>query len=110
MNKILEKSLLKKIERLEAFEEKMYVVFEKMSIRVSDKSFNIFFELHPKSGTSLKERVKIECVIYNNEGSILEKENVYIYEDSFFGFEVIEFNIYHILDEVDKIRIFPKKW
>lgn len=108
MNKILEKSLLKKIERLEAFEERQKVSLEKFSIRISDNSnyFKIYFELHPNIGTSINQNIRVECIIYDKVGLILDKTSQAIFENEFFGFEVIGFTL-DLSEEIDKIRIYP---
>lgn len=112
--KQLEKILLKKIERLEAFEERLNVSIEKLSIKVDNDDsawFSLFGELHSKTNTELEETIKVVCVIYDKQGSIIEQEYKYFLKDSFFGFEVFEFRFqeYGIANEVGSIRIYPKK-
>jgi hypothetical protein len=111
--KQFEKNLLNKIERLEVFEEKFGVYFENLSIKMKDADdqwFSIFGEFHLVNGTNIDDDLTIECIIYDNEGLILLKEVYYIWSESFFGFEVIEFVIQEdgIAEKVGKIRIFPK--
>lgn len=111
--KQLEKNLLKKIERLEAFEERLGVYFENISIKITndDNWFTLFCELHSNSGTTINDSLKVECILYDSSGSILEKEDKHIYQDDFFGFELIEmrFQEDYIANSVNKIRLFPKK-
>lgn len=112
--KQLEKILLKKIERLDAFEERLGVIFENISLKLDDSYIwaKLFCELHSSNGTKLNESIKIECVLYSGDGSILEKESVSVYEEDFFGFELIEFSFTGNIDmanNVSKIRIYPKK-
>jgi hypothetical protein len=109
MNEILEKSLLNKVERLEAFEDRMNIRFENFSARVSSNNMVLYCEVYPTIGTELTENITIECVIYDLEGAILKKETSYIYESDFFGFEVLEFNFSDSVDKAGKIRIYPKK-
>lgn len=113
--KQLEKILLKKIERLDAFEERLEVQFEKLSIKVdNDESnwFSLFGELHTTGGTELKNSIEVICVLYDKEGKILEQSTEYFSVDSFFGFEVFEFRFQEdgIANEVGSIRIYPKKY
>ncbi|MET2984823.1 hypothetical protein [Aureibaculum conchae] len=114
MNKILAKSLLSKIERLEAFEERASITFENISIKVQDwGGIIIFFEIHPKTGSSIpieNGRINIECILYGQENSILETDYKSLYPEDFFGFELIRFtfNDKNIADEIKKIRIYPK--
>lgn len=114
--KQLENHLLTTIERLEAFEDRMNVSLEKLTIRINDVEegyFTIFGELHPKDGeATLEEGIKLMCIVYNNEGGIIAKED-YIFEpEEFFGFEVFDFNLYENVTahEVGSIRIYPTKY
>lgn len=112
--KQLEKILLKKIERLDAFEERLNVRIEKLSIKVDNDDsawFSLFGELHSTTSIELEETIKVVCVIYDKQGSIIEQNDKYFIKDSFFGFEVFEFRFieYGIANEVGSIRIYPVK-
>jgi len=112
MNELLGKSLTKKVERLEAFEERLSVRFENISIKAEDDGwFTLFCEVHSANGSTIEEDIDIECVIYDEEGSILDKENTRIFKDEFFGFEIIDiaFQEDGMADRVGKIRLYPKK-
>ncbi len=112
--KQLEKMLLKQIERFEAFEEKLDVSIQNLSIRIDSERnwFTIFCELYSASGTTIKEYITIECVLYDEDGLIIAKADSLIMPDKFFGFQVIEakFREYGIAERVSKIRIYPKKF
>ena len=113
--KQIEKSLLKKIERLEAFEEKFGVYFENISINIYDNDyfwFTVNCEVHSSHGTTIGNSLKIECILYNSEGSIINMENEDIDKDSFFVFEPVQirFQQKDIIKEVNKIRLYPKKY
>jgi hypothetical protein len=41
----------------------------------------------------LNEDITLECVIYNKEGAILVVETDNLFEEDFFGFEVVEHNL-----------------
>lgn len=110
--KQLGKNLLKRVERLEAFEDKLGVYFDKLSLKIKDDfSFMILGEVHSKNGTSLEHGFEVTCVLYDTEDSILEQKTKYILKDNFLGFEIFEINFYRdgIANEVNKIRIYPKK-
>jgi hypothetical protein len=113
MNDILAKSLLNKIERLEAFEERLNVRFENISVKVEcNDRFRLFFELYSNSGTSLDENsVYIDFIVYDIDGKILKVLRDYASKDKFFAFQIFEFDCYEdsILDKVGKIKLFPKK-
>ena len=109
--KQIQKALLKKVERLEAFEEKLEVTFQNISTKIVNDSndFTLFCELHTTNGTNIKDYIKIECILYDSDGLVLEKSSKSVNPDDFFGFEVIEFYKVGNADEVSKIRLYPKK-
>ena len=112
--KILEKSILNKIERLEIFEEKMKVRFENISVKIQFEGefLDLFFEVHPLIGTEILESTIIECVLYNKGGSIIDTYNRTIYPEDFFGFELMKFSFsdnYDFVSSIGKIRLYPKK-
>ena len=112
--KQLEKILLKKIERLEAFEERLNVTIEKLSIKVSnDESgwFHLLGEIHPRVGVTIDERTELICILYDKEGGILLQQSKTFYPKDFYGFEIFDFVILEddIANEVGSIRLYPKK-
>ncbi|MEY3501757.1 MAG: hypothetical protein RL308_3430, partial [Bacteroidota bacterium] len=111
--KQIEKYLLGRIERFEAFEERLGVRFENISVKVeSNDSFRVFFELYSNSGTNLDENtVLIDFVVYDIDGKILKLKTDYASKDRFFGYQIFEFGCYEnsIIDKVGKIKLFPKK-
>ncbi|WP_396168382.1 hypothetical protein [Flavobacterium sp.] len=109
---LLAKSLLKKIERLEAFEERLNVRFENISIKIHlDNWVKIISELHSNNGTTIDQSISVECVAYDIDGQILDVSNCNVNNDAFFGFEILEFyfNENGIADKINKIRLYPKK-
>jgi hypothetical protein len=85
---------------------------EKFSINYDGNYWlKIYLEAHPINGNEIKEDVNLECVIYNTEGTILEKDNIILYQEDFFGFEVVKFSFSEndLVNRIGKIRIYPKK-
>jgi hypothetical protein len=112
--KQFEKRLMKKIERLEAFEERLGVSLQNISLKINDNFIwaTIYCEVHSTSGTTLKESLNIECVMYDNDGLIIDRESAYVGSDDFFGFGIIELTFSGNISEaeqISKIRIYPKK-
>ncbi len=110
--KQIEKNLLKHIERLEAFEDRLEIYLDKISLKVNeDLSFKILGEVHSKNGTGIEENFKIYCVLYDTENSILEQQSQYILKSSFFGFQIFELNFFDagISALVNSLRIYPQK-
>lgn len=109
--KQIQKGLLKKIERLDAFEDKLGISFENISTKIINESndFTLFCEAHSSNSTTIEDYIDIECVLYDGEGMVLEKKSKSLSPDDFFGFEVLEFYGVGNADEVNKIRLYPKK-
>lgn len=111
--KQLQKDILKKIERLEAFEERLGVHFDHLSIEVND-SFNewayLHGEIHSDNGSTIDKNIHIIGVIYDTTGLIIDQKNHYIDCNKFYGFEVftLSFQQDGIASKIGKIRIFPK--
>ncbi len=108
---LLAKSLLNKIERLEAFEERLNVRLENISVKTDNNGWVfVLFELHTNNGTTLEIDIDIECVAYDIDGQILEVEGRGAYKNSFFGFQVFKFSFQDdgIADKINKLRLYPK--
>jgi hypothetical protein len=111
--KQIEKYLLGRIERLEAFEERFGITFQNISV-VKSHVLEIYLELHSLSGTTIpyEKMFDLECVFYDMEGKIIFSESRMIFPDRFFGFELIKFyssNKFNSKEEqISKIRIYPK--
>ncbi len=109
---LLAKSLLNKIERLEAFEERLNVRFENISVKTNESGWVfLLFELHTNNGTTLEEILNIVCTAYDIDGQILEVDDCTAYKDNFFGFEVFKISFIEdgIADKINKLRLYPKK-
>lgn len=110
----LEKQLLKKVERLEAFEEKCGIYFENTSIKITDDDnwFCLYTELHSSSGSTIDNSISVDCIFYDSDGLIINNISHHIQKENFFGFEV--FSFYYQDDplqtKLNKIRMFPKIW
>lgn len=105
-------SFLSKIERLDAFEEKFNITLERLSINIrsDDGWFNLLGEIHPRSGVNITEKIKLLCVIYDKEGSVIIHDYYIIYPEDFYGFKIFEFKIQedNIADKVGNIRLYPQ--
>lgn len=100
------------LERIQDFEDRLGIRFEKISIKVEDYGGMVLYaEVHPTSGQELKQDVNIECVLYDSSGGIIGKERTFIFSDDFFGFEVVDFyfNDEGIEDRLGMIKLYPKK-
>ena len=70
-----------------------------------DLTFVIYFEVHSNTGTTLENTLKVFCVLYNLEDSILAQTDIYVQGEKFFGFATKEFWFSGVIaTEVSKIR------
>lgn len=105
--------LLRSLERLEAFEERLDVRFENISVKVDNDGWVfVLFELHSNKGTNLDNTIKIECTAYDVDSQILDVKDTYAIQDKFFGFEVFKFQFGEdgIANKINKLRLYPKKY
>ncbi|MBG6110603.1 hypothetical protein IWX84_001482 [Flavobacterium sp. CG_9.10] len=110
--KQIEKRLINRIERLEAFEERLGVSIQNLSVSYNYDYGNsfVFFELHSNEGSTIKDRITVECIYYGIDGSIIYQNDNTVSPADFFGFEVISFRVQdEFLDQISKIRLYPKK-
>lgn len=110
--KQLGKRLLKRIRRFDAFEERLGIYFDKISVKVNDDlSLVIFFEVHSNKVTDIKCDLRVFCVLYNLEDTILEQENIILISKDFYGFAIEEINFHDVnATDVNTIRIYPQKY
>jgi hypothetical protein len=115
--KQIERYLLSRIERFEAFEERFGITFQNISV-VKSHVLHIYLELHSLSGTTIphenvNESFNLECIFYDIGGKIIFKSSTMIFPSSFFGFKLIEFyasDTFNFKEEqISKIRIYPMK-
>jgi hypothetical protein len=105
--------LSNKIERLHAFEEKFSVHIENAAAWFDNEEENIsiFFETHPRSGTTISRNLKAVVSVFNNRGQIVTTEEVLYLAENFWGFETSLIALYDLSwDDISKIRIYPAAW
>lgn len=109
----LVKKLQNCIERFEIFEERLGVSIQNVSIKIEnyDNSYTLLCELISVNGTTIKDYLRIECVLYNNAGLVIDKNERNFTPDNFFAFKVIEMPLCkkEIAEQVSKIRLYPVK-
>lgn len=109
----LEKKLHNCIERFEAFEERLNVSLENISINVYNEYSNyieIFCEVHSTNGLTINESMQIEFILYNHESKIIKGAVSSIQSSQFYGFEIVNQQIsLDNIDDIAKIRIYPHK-
>ena len=112
--RVLSKALTRKVERLEAFEERLGISLDKLSVNVQEHYLwlTVSGEVHQASSGSLSRDVKIVAVVYDAEGTIVETGEVTFYARDFVGFDVFKLTLHahEICLIADKIRIFPKAY
>ncbi|HET8572907.1 MAG TPA: hypothetical protein VFL76_03460 [Edaphocola sp.] len=113
--KQIEKLLLKKVERLEPFEERLGVSIEKVSIKVhsdlnNSYSFTLYGELHLRENSQLERTIKLNLIIYDKEGNIAHRADTYFKPSTFFIFQVFDLYVssdYISPNSIGSIRLYP---
>ena len=108
----LSKTLTRKIERLDAFEERLGISLDKLSVNVPNdhNPLTISGEVHQASSGSISGNIAIVAVVYDAEGIIVQTGEVTLWKKDFAGFDVFKLTLYgnEIGLIADRIRIFPK--
>lgn len=102
--------LSNKVERIEAFEERLGVRIENVSVWFDDEEedISILFEFHSASGTTISQDITVEIVAYNNRGQIIAKEEDFYFQERFWGFETCKCYLEEISPKnISKIRVYP---
>jgi len=104
-----------KIERLEVFEERLGVTLESLSAFVHDNGpgYSVFLivrgELQTRNGTELQGNIHVVVAAYDASGRIIGTESLGCYVEDFFGLETFHLTVEIPLNQVSKVRIYPKK-
>lgn len=105
--------LTSKIERVEAFEERVGVRFQGMSafLDADDDyiSLRVHGEIHASSGAELSDDVSVVIAVYDQSDRVVGTDTSYYYSESFFGFEAFSETLSLSIRNISKIRIYPKK-
>jgi hypothetical protein len=110
---VAEIDLTSKIERVEAFEERVGVRFQGMSafLDADDDyiSLRVHGEIHASSGAELSDDVSVVIAVYDQSDRVVGTDTSYYYSESFFGFEAFSETLSLSVKNISKIRIYPKK-
>lgn len=107
-----------KIERLEVFEERLGVRIESLSAFLTDyRDDNLNFnndvrvrgELQAREGTELQQDVDLVMAVYDSSGRVIATSSNSYYAGEFFGLETFELTVEIPMNQVAKIRVYPKK-
>lgn len=107
--------LSEKIERIEKMENKfdielkaLYCVYEIPEFS-SEPTVQINGEIHSVNGDYIREDLYIVASIYDKMGRMIAMENESIYSEDFYSFEPFHISVETTIDNIDKIKIYPKK-
>ena len=108
------------IERLELFEEKLGIKFDKLFAEFSPsytlvcgagkyKSIIINGEVHPHNGLEIEQNIRLIISAHDRSGRVLNSESVDVEASKFWGFDtfMVDMYIYSSPELVTKIRIYP---
>ena len=103
-----------KIERLEVFEERLGVTLESLSAFVTDHGADDIYlairgELQTRDGTELQGDVELVIAVYDSSGRIIGTDSCLYLAKNFFGLDTVDRLFRLPLNQVTKIRVYPKK-
>lgn len=109
--------LTSKIERLEAFEERLMVSFKSLSAFMDASedeeddyiTVDVRGEVHATTGTKIKKDTAVVIAIYDNSDRVIGTSESTYYADDFFGFDTFSESVHISVRNIAKIRIYPKK-
>lgn len=109
--------LTSKIERLEAFEERLMVNFKSLSAFMDANedeeddyiTVDVRGEVHAATGTKIKKNTTVVIAIYDNSDRVIGTSESTYYADDFFGFDTFSESVHISVRNIAKIRIYPKK-
>jgi hypothetical protein len=104
----------KLLERLEAFEDRLGVRLESLSVFmevIGDDCVGLLVrgELHPQAGTELQQDVELIVAAYDSSSRIVGTMSQHFEASGFFGFETFEMIVEIHLNEIARVRIYPKR-
>ena len=106
----IQQKLNESLERLEIFEEKLGVRLDNVSVKVNDNlnTLWVFGELYSTEGDMLSESVQINVNLYGKDGTIIEKEDRFVNDESFLGYESFKIQFFErdIALLTNKVRIY----
>ena len=103
------------IERIEAFEEKFGVKFEGLYAAFGEEDEDgavhvvVRGEAHARSKNSkIDQNLDVVVAVYDEKGRVIGKSDHFLSDDTFFGFEVFEIDLYNGYRAPARIRLYPK--
>lgn len=97
------------VERIEAFENKLNIRLENISIKPDD-GVQIYFDVYSCDGKELANSVTISAVAYDENNMIMAKDSTFIDNDKFMGFGTYSCKLRNLnFNNISKIRLYPSK-
>lgn len=115
----MENDLTHKLERLEAFEERLDVRLAALFaftgtttglFSSGDQGIGVNGELHPREGVHLNQNLKVVLDVVDADGRVIATTEHCFLKDEFYGFESFQITAIVAHACVSKIRLYPKKW
>jgi len=94
------------IEYLHENEEKTSVRIENVSVIGDYNSTKIFGEVYSVNNVELSGNITINAIVYDQNGSILDKRKDFIPTKNFTGFDVFDIRIINPVNNIGKIKLY----
>jgi hypothetical protein len=109
-NELVVGDVTHRIERLEAFEERVGVRLEALFAHYELLScyLTVNGEVHPREGTTIKQSIAVHVDAYDSSGRLVAKSRTSLLADDFFGFAAFQELVKLPIADLSKIRVYPK--
>lgn len=103
-----------KIERLDALEENLQLSLSGLSAflecaRGEQTTLTVRGEVRTKNGFTIPGTIKVEIAAYDTAGRVVGTDTHYLFEDTFYAFETFEIRVEPSVQELARIRVYPRK-
>ena len=104
------KLLKKKVERIEAFENKKGIRFENISFIIHDDTrFSVMLDVFLNGKDQLEENIDVKCICYDGDNDVVATNSRTIYAEDYMGYTTLEIYINETdINVIEKIRIYPE--
>lgn len=102
-----------RLERFTAFENRLGVDFKGLSAYLDDENddyliVNVCGEINATTGTKIESDITVVIAVYDKSERVIGTAEFTYYEDNFFGFDTFNECISISVNNISKIKIYPK--
>lgn len=108
----MKKDITEKVEKLEALEEKLGIKIDGLycewELEDNEYSISLTAEVFAESG-NIDSDIEFKMAVYDEKNRVIGDSSIYLFEETFAGFDTISIYLSGLIQTPTKIRLFPKK-